>query len=320
MRLSIVIVSYNTRQLLADCLQSLYDDPDHDQWQIIVVDNASSDDSVTMVARQFPQATLVTLDSNIGFARANNRGARIATGRHLLFLNADTVAPAGVITALCDFLDQRADAAIVGPRLVYPDGRLQYSARTFPGPLNTFLEYSFVDRLLPNVRLFGRPRLTYMDHKQVQPVDYVAGACLMICREYFDNVGGWCEGYFFYAEDADLCAKVKRVGGKTYYYGRSRIIHIGGASADQVALPATLEAHRSVFLFVRRNGGLLAFWATRLITVVALLIRSFFGALAWPVAALLGKGEWLTAQLHKYGRVLALCLSRNILPSGRFLE
>ncbi len=309
-RLSIVILNYNTQELLADCLRSLYDDPDREQWQIIIVDNASADDSVAMATRQFPQATLVALDRNIGFAGANNRGAKIATGRHLLFLNADTVVLPGVITALSDFLDDTPDAAIVGPRLLNPDGSLQYSARTFPGPLNTLLGYCCL----------GRLGLTSLEDQRPQPVDYVAGACLMICREYFENVGGWCEDYFFYAEDADLCAQVKRVGGKTYYYGPRHIIHIGGASAAQVALPAILEAHRSVFLFVHRHQGPLALWATRLTTIVGVLLRGVLTALALPVALPLGKADLVLARLRKYVRVMELCFSRNVFPSGGFLQ
>jgi len=263
-----------------------------------------------MVTRRFRQATLVALDRNIGFAKANNRGARIATGRHLLFLNADTVVLPGVITALSDFLERTADAAIVGPRLIYPDGRLQYSAHKFPGPLNTFLGYC----------LLGRLGARSPEGQQPQPVDYIAGACLMICREYFEIVGGWCEDYFFYAEDADLCAEVKRVGGKTYYYGPRHIIHIGGTSAAQVALPAILEGHRSLFLFVHRQRGPFAFWATRFITIAALLLRIPLTALVLPVAVLLGRAQGVLSRLRKYIRVLGLCFSRNVFPTGDFLQ
>ena len=162
-RLSIVIVNYNTQELLADCLRSLYDDPDHEQWQIIVVDNASADDSVAMVTRQFPQATLVALDRNLGFAKANNRGAKSAMGRHLLFLNADTVVLPGVITALSDFLDRTPDAAIVGPRLNHPNGSRQRSFHPFPNPFDTFLKYSYIDTLVRSFRHLGIPALSDLD-------------------------------------------------------------------------------------------------------------------------------------------------------------
>jgi len=317
---SIVILNYNTQELLADCLRSLHDDPDHEQWQIIVVDNASSDDSMAMVTRDFPQAMLVALDRNLGFAKGNNRGAEIASGRHLLFLNADTVVLPGVVAALSDFLDTTPDAAIVGPRLNHPGGKFQCSFQPFPSTLGTLRKYLYINLLLRNFARSSVRALSDSDLRKTRQVDYVAGACLMICREYFERVGGWCEDYFLYGEDADLCAEVKRIGGKTYYYGPRHIIHIGGASADQVALPAILEGHRSLFLFVYRHEGPLAFWATRLTTMVGVLLRGLFTALALPVALPLGKAKPVWARLRKYVRVLGLCLSRNAFPTGGFLQ
>ncbi len=318
-RLSVIVLNYNTQRLLADCLESLYADGAHQHWQIIVVDNDSSDDSVAMVARDYPQATLLPLGRNLGFAAANNRGAQMAKGRHLLFLNADTAVPVGVLSTLCDFLDERTDAAVVGPRMRSVDGELQYTARTFPGPLNSFLEYSFLDRLLPGFRPFGRPRLTYLNHRQTQPVEYVAGACLMICREYFRRIGGWCEEYLFYAEDADLCAEVKKAGGVVYYYGDLGITHIGGASAEKMPLAATLEAHRSVFLFVKRQRGSSALVAQRLVTIGGVVPRLLLSALAVPFAGLLGRRAAVLPKIVTYARVLGLCFSRQPFPTGKWL-
>lgn len=320
MRLSVVVISYNTRDLLADCLRSLNEDPDRDEWEIIVVDNASDDGSAMMVTRQFPDVEVVALDKNLGFAAANNRGAKRAEGRYLLFLNADTVIKPGLLGWLCDFLDDRTDAAVAGPRMVGEDGELQYTARTFPGPLNTFLEYSFADRLFPSLPFFGRPRLTYLDHRQRHQVDYVSGACLMIAREYFERADGWCEDYFFYAEDADLCAQVKKIGGNTYYCGGRAITHIGGASARQLPVATTIEAHRSVFLFVRRQRGPIAMLLQRLVTLAGAAPRMIACALATPFAALLGKGSDLARRTSVYWRVMKLCFSPNPYPTGAFVD
>lgn len=318
-RVSVIIVSYNTSRLLSQCLRALYGDPDHGQWEIIVVDNGSADDTVAMLSRQFPQVTLVALERNQGFARANNRGAAIASGRHLLFLNADTEVAPGVITQLADFLDDTTDAAIVGPRMNYPDGSFQDSKHSFPGPFNTFLEYSGLERLLPRCKPFGRPRLSYLNPNEIHRIDYVAGACLMICREYFERIRGWCDDYFFYAEDADLCARVRKVGGYTYYYGKVSIMHVAGASASQVGIPATLEAHRSVFLFILRHRGLIAFWLTRLMTIIGVALRGLLLVVGLPVLILIGRAKSALERLRKYGRVLGLCLSPRPLPTGRFL-
>lgn len=319
-RVSIIIVSFNTADLLADCLQSLHDDPDSEHWQIIVADNASADGSVAMVRERFPAVEVLALDRNYGFAAANNRGAEVAGGHHLLFLNSDTVVPAGAIGELAEFLDATPDAGIVGARLLSPDGSLQLSARSFPGPLNTFLLYSGLSRLLPGVRPFGDPYLSYIDHTQVNDVDYVDGACLMMRRETFDRLGGWCEDYFLYAEDADLCFRARQLGASVIYYGRRHITHIGGASAARVAVRSTLEAHRSTFLFILRHHGRAAFWATRLLTVLGVLPRLIVSVLAYPFSALLGKADAMGSRVRLYWRVLTLCLSRNVLPTGGLMR
>lgn len=319
-QVSVIIVSYNTSELLSRCLRSLQSDPDHPRREVIVVDNCSADDSVAMLSRQFPDVTVLALSQNEGFARANNRGSQIATGRYLLFLNADTEVPPGVISALADFLESTADADIVGPQMEYPDGRFQDSKRSFPGPLMTLLEYSGLERLLPRWRPFGLPRLTHLDPDGVHRVDYVAGACLMISRERFDRLGGWCEEYFFYAEDADLCARALQNGGHTYYYGKRRIMHVAGASSAQVGVRATIEAHRSVFLFILRHRGPWAFWLTRLITIAGVSLRGLMLAILLPLAALPGKATPVIRRLRNYRRVLALCLSPRPLPTGRFIE
>ena len=319
-RVSIIIVSFNTADLLADCLQSLHDDTDSEHWQIIVADNASADGSVAMVRERFPSVHVVALDRNYGFAAANSRGAEVAGGRILLFLNSDTVVPPGAIGEIEGFLDATPDAAVVGARLLSPDGSLQLSARSFPGPLNTFLLYSGLSRLLPGVRPFGAPYLSYLDHTQVHDVDYIDGACLMMRRETFDRLGGWCEDYFLYAEDADLCFRARQIGGRVVYYGPRHITHVGGASAAQVAVRSTLEAHRSTFLFILRHRGRAAFWTTRLLTVLGVLPRLVATVVAYPFSALLGETKSMGSRVRLYWRVLALCLSRNVLPTGGLMR
>ncbi len=324
MRLSIIIVNYNTSRLLADCLRSLYDDPDCADWEIIVVDNASSDDSVEMLQRDFPAIKLIAEQTNLGFSRANNRGAQISGGHHLLFLNSDTLVPPGAISQLLQFSTQTPDAAIVGPRLISPDGSIQYSARSFPGPWNMFCSYFLLDRIFPRSTLFGSPRLTNIDHSQTQRVDYVAGACLLISRNCFNTIGGWSPDYFFYAEDADICAKALNGSdeyppqGNTYLLGPCTITHIGGASSSQVKIASTIEAHRSIFLFVRRHRGPVACFATRLVILAGVTPRALLALCALPFAALVGKGPTVWNTLWRYARVIGLALSRNIFPTGSF--
>lgn len=324
MRLSIIIVNYNTRRLLADCLRSLFDDPAASDWEIIVVDNASSDDSVAMVQRDFPAVKLIAEQTNLGFSRANNHGAQISGGHHLLFLNSDTLVPPGAISQLSQFLTNTQDAAIVGPRLVSPDGSIQHSAQNFPSPWSMFCSYFLLNRIFPHSPFFGGQILDSRDHSHVHRVDYIAGACLLIRRDCFDAIGGWCTDYFFYAEDADICARA-RAGceksshcGNTYFFAPCAITHIGGASSSQAKLASTIEAHRSIFLFMHRHRGPGSCFATRLVMLSGVIPRALLTILALPFGVIFGKGRLCWNALRRYGRVIGLALSRNIFPTGSF--
>lgn len=309
----IVILNYNTRDLLVECLQSLQEDPASSDWHVVVVDNASSDGSAQQVRESFPKVSLVQAERNLGFSAGNNLGTRGAEESYLLFLNSDTRVPVGAVQALVAFLEQTPEAAAVGPRLLSPDGSLQWSCRSFPGPVNTVLEGFWLDRLFPTSRFLGRPRMTWLDHTQTVAVDYVQGAALLVRREAFEAVGGWPEAYFFYAEDADLCYSLKRRCGPVYYHGAVAITHVGGASAAKASEQTTLQAHRSVLLFALRTGGALRLFLQRLATVKVTLPRLLASSLAALFAPGRARGDHLRRQRRLYARVLKIALSR--LPS-----
>jgi GT2 family glycosyltransferase len=304
--LRIVILSFNTRELLASCLQSLLQDPDSARWHVVVVDNASGDGSPQMVRERFPDVTLIENPSNRGFAAGNNVGCVGAQEPVLFFLNSDTVVPAGAIGGLLRFLAEHPGAVAVGPRLVSPDGSVQMSCGGFPGPVNTLLSGLWLDRLFPRSRFFGRPNMTWLDHTQTVQVQYLQGAALMVRREAFEAVGGWPEEFFFYAEDADLCRQLQARGGEMWFHGAVSITHIGGASAKKASEWATLEAHRSVLLFALRSGGPGRLLLQRLTTILVTLPRLVGAALALGPAAAVGKGSALWRALRVYAKVLAL--------------
>lgn len=307
--LRIVILSYNTRELLVSCLESLAQDAEAPRWHVVVVDNASSDGSAQMVQERFPEVTVLQNPENRGFAAGNNVGCVGAQEPILLFLNSDTVVPPGAIGGLLRFLAQHPRAVAVGPRLLSPDGTVQLSCGSFPGPLNTLLRGLWLDRLLPGSRFFGRPDLRWLDRTQTAPVEYLQGAALMIRREALEAVGGWPEEYFFYGEDADLCRRLWERGGEVWFHGAVSITHIGGASARKVSDWATLEAHRSVLLFALRSGGPRRLLLQRLATIAVTLPRLVGAAVLLVPAIPLGRGPALWRAIRVYAKVLVLLLT-----------
>ena len=226
---SFVIVSRNTLHLLTDCMHSLYADPEVARCQIIVVDNASSDGSVEMIAREFPQVQLIRNSVNVGFARANNQGIRASQGHYVLLLNSDTIVPAGALSALVQFMDDHPDAGACGPRLARADGRAQPFAFGSDPTLAYLLARGWN-------HLVVRRSLHNWETHNVQLVDWISGAALLARRDALERVGGFDENFFMYFEDNDLCLRLRRAGWRVFYNPTVTITHLGGASLSQSTL------------------------------------------------------------------------------------
>ncbi len=223
--LSCIIVSWNAARQLADCLHSLPAGAQGSSYEIIVIDNASTDGSADMVAREF-QVRLIRNSENVGFARANNQGIRASTGRYVLLLNSDTIVPPGALPALVQFMDDHPDAGACGPRLARADGSTQLFA--FGGdPTVRYLLARSWNRLL-----FHRA-LHDWETQKVQTVDWVSGAALLTRRDALERIGGFDEKFFMYFEDNDLCLRLRRAGWKIFYNPTVTITHFGGASVSQ---------------------------------------------------------------------------------------
>ncbi len=253
-KVSIIIVSYNGRDHLSRCLAALYTCDQQIPFEAVVVDNASRDGSLAMLARDFPQVRAIASKRNDGFAKGCNLGARAALGEYLLFLNSDTEVLSDALQTLTAFLDEHAHAAVVTSRLVYPDLTDQGVARSFPGPINAiFGRRTLVTRLLPGNR-FSRKYLLSRVHPSDRPfeVDWVSGACLMVRAHVFRELGGFDEGFFMYWEDADLCFRIKQRGWKVFAVPAAVVIHYeGGSSAQNARL--VIAFHRSVYRYYRKH-------------------------------------------------------------------
>ena len=247
--LLILIVSWNTRDLLRDCLHSLQPFA-HPEWDVLVVDNASTDDSVAMVRSEYPAARLIENAVNVGYARANNQGLRTSTAPYALLLNSDTRATPKAIHGLLAFMETHPEAGAVCPRLLRPDGTAQPFA--FGGdPTPAYLLRRGV------LRLLARRHLHDWATTHTQSVDWVSGACLLARRAAFEQAGMLDENFFMYFEDNDWCLRLRRAGWKNYYHPAEVIVHLGGQSLARNP-QAQLSYEASLRYFYHKHYGPLA--------------------------------------------------------------
>lgn len=231
--LSVIIVSYNTQQLLDDCLASIqHAEAPPGGLEVIVVDNASADGSTTMVQRKYPAVQLIANRENLGFSAANNQGAAVANGRYLLFLNSDTRISSHALVEPVAYLQQNPQVGALTVRLIYPNGqRDPDNHRGFPTPWNAFCHFSGLGRLFPQVPAFNGYLQSYADFSQTHPVDVIAGSYMLMPADLFRRIGGWDETYFFYGEDIDLCYRIRQTGAAILYYPHVEVLHYKGASS-----------------------------------------------------------------------------------------
>jgi GT2 family glycosyltransferase len=261
--LAIIIVNYNTRDLLRDCLTSIYCSRGELRFKVIVVDNASADGSAAMVRAEFPQTDLIASQINGGFASANNLGLRqvgfAADGRpgpeaprYGLLLNPDTVLPATALADMVSFMDEHPEVGAAGPKLVLPDGRLDLACRrAFPTPEVSFYRMVGLSKLFPRSPLFGRYNMTFADPDELLEVDSVVGAFMMVRREAIGQAGLLDESYFMYGEDLDWAYQIKANGWKIYYNPAVTVMHVKRA-ASRHSLKAQVEFYRAMDIFYRK--------------------------------------------------------------------
>ena len=264
MRVSVVTISYNTCDLLRKSLNSVYDSSCGHEIETIVVDNASADDSVAMLKREFPQVIVIENKDNLGFAAACNQAHQKATGDFLILLNSDAWVKPGSIDAAVDFMQEHPECGIAGGHLTQPCGGFAPSARRFPNTFNKFLVLSGLADRYPQSKLFGRPDYTHFDHKSVMEVDWVPGAFTIYRQSLLKGVGLFDERYFMYFEEVDLCRRAKIMGWKVYFNPKSQVTHIGGASCaahegeawESSGSQLMSYRIRSEILYFRKNHGL----------------------------------------------------------------
>jgi GT2 family glycosyltransferase len=261
--LSIIIVNYNTRDLLRDCLISIYRSQGNFAFNVVVVDNASPDNSGAMVTTEFPQVILIANPVNSGFAAANNLGLRWvgfnndgvpqadAPG-YALILNPDTILPPPALADMLAFMQTHPEAGAAGPKLVRPDGSLDLACRrAFPTPEVSFYRMVGLSKLFPHSRRFGRYNMTFVDPDELIEVDSVVGAFMLVRREAIAQAGLLDETYFMYGEDLDWAYQIKAHGWKIYYNPAVTVTHVKRASSRR-SPKAQVEFYRAMNIFYRK--------------------------------------------------------------------
>jgi hypothetical protein len=282
MPVDIVIVSFNTEDLLRTCLQSVRDHAGDNEIHAIVVDNGSSDGSPDMARAEFPEVSLVELDENIGFGGGNNRGVTAGSAAQVLLLNSDAVLTEGALDSMQAMLEAHEDAIAVGPRLNYLDGRFQASCRRFPSLAQNYWNLSGLQARFPE-----RPRclqnwLTEAQHVAGR-VDMVSGACVLLRRAYFESVGGFDENLFLYEEEPDLFLPGRARGEYVYHCPEAIILHGHGSSVSQNEMTAFAKHHtyRSKYYLFRKHFSALharlAYGSDLFVFYLSLLVNDLRG-------------------------------------------
>ncbi|HXG01382.1 MAG TPA: glycosyltransferase family 2 protein [Bacteroidota bacterium] len=312
--LSIVIVTWNSLDHLRRCLASLKESPPQARFELIVVDNASSDGTVEFLRAYDGDVRLIANTENRGFAAANNQAFEIARGRYVLLLNPDTVVHRGALDALVQFMDARADAAAAGPALRNEDGTLQQTGVRFPNNLNILFEALFLDRLFPRSKIFGRHKELYADASVPRRVEYVQGSCMIVRSDVMRKVGGLDERFFLYFEEVDWCKQMMQAGYGVYICPSAAVTHLANVRLGHYDERRLVHYHRSLILFYQKHYS--AFRQTMLIPV--LLLRSFIRLCVWGLVALVRPSMRATAfsSMRGYIRTVGLLFGRKEVDRG----
>lgn len=256
MDISFIIVTYNTRDYLMQCLSSLVKSLDSELAnEIIVVDNGSSDGTITEISARFPQVTWIKNERNLGYTQAMNLGLRIATGKYLVQLNPDVVVLSDAFQKLFGFMEDNPTVGICTPKVLNQNGKLQRQChRSFARPFDVLSYFLKLDRLFPKSRLTGRYLMTYLPDDEIAEVEAVSGSCMVIRREVVEEIGYLDERFFAYQEDTDFCFRAHSANWRIMYFPVAQILHYGGMGGSGNEPLKSIKAwHKSYFLYYKKN-------------------------------------------------------------------
>lgn len=295
MTLSIIIVTFNTREMTLDCLRALTQDIADIDAEIFVVDNASRDDTAASVMETYPSVRYILNERNLGFGAANNQALKLSNGDFILLLNSDAFPKPGAIPTLIKELQSQPKTGLIGPRLLNSDGTTQLSCFKFPSPARAWLENLWLASIFPNTSCGDYRR---WPHDVPRLVEWVIGACVLVRREVYEQVGGFDERFFMYAEESDWQLRIKKAGWDIAFTPNAQVTHLAGASATgSESKPAPVARINPIFFnsldyYERKHHGLIGLLSLRLAMIIGCLMR--FGA--WIAASLIPSRRTIALQ------------------------
>jgi len=277
--LSVITVSWNTKNLLRDCLDSIYEQAGNIDFEVIVVDNASVDGSCNMVRDLFPNAVLIANSTNRGYAAALNQGMRIAKGKYFLILNSDIIICDKAVQRTVAYAKEHPEAAVVGCQVWEDQDKVQMTCFKFPSVLNLFLDTFGLNRLLPNNRFFGREWMFWWHRDSERQVDVVSGMFMLVRRKAVDEVGLMDEQFFLLFEETDWCYRFAKGGWKMMFWPGAKIIHVHGGSGSRkkASLKMMVQFQKSTLIFFKKHYSYAEYLLARLLLAVNCGIR----CMAW---------------------------------------
>ena len=296
--MSIVLVCWNNKAYLDPCLKSLYEGGLKSSFDVVVVDNGSTDGSQQMLAEKYPEVKLIQNAGNVGLGKASNQGIELTKGRYVLLLNNDTLVNGAALDVLVEFLNAHPEAGAVGGKLLNPDGSFQSGYAPFSTLLEEFLIVTHIGELLWS----GYP--SHGDSNEIKPTGWLSSACLLVRRSALDKVGLLDESYFIYGDEADLQYRLNKAGWKVYFLPSSSIVHFGGRSMDR--WKRRKMVYRGKMMFYKKNYGLLSTVLLRLLFFLMSLLK----LMVWCVGFLIPtRNDQAKKELRSNLDVMALCLN-----------
>ncbi|MCZ2394097.1 MAG: glycosyltransferase family 2 protein [Chitinophagales bacterium] len=289
MKLSIVIVNYNVKHFLYQALTSVFQSTTQFDFEVFVVDNASTDGSVEMIAQHFPHVQLTASIENLGFSKGNNLAIKKCNGEYILLLNPDTIVREDTFQQVVDFMDKHADAGALGVKMLDGQGIfLPESKRGFPTPKVAFYKMSKLSELFPKSKIFNQYHLGFLDQNQIHEVDVLSGAFMLLRKSVLDLTGLLDEDYFMYGEDIDLSYRIQKVGYKNYYFPHAPIIHFKGESTKKGTLNYVKIFYKAMIIFAQKHFQHQGETGYVLLLTIAIYFRAAI-ALINRISAVVGK-------------------------------
>jgi GT2 family glycosyltransferase len=253
---SFIIVNWNTRDLVLQCINSLFQKQGNYTQEIIVVDNASGDGSSAAIKTEYPEVQIIQNSQNLGFAKANNMGIKISEGTYVCLINSDIQVLDNTISFMINFMNKNKDVGLSGPKILWPDLKLQHSCKKYPSIRTQVCETLSLNRIFPDIALFSGECMTFFKHDRQAKVDWLVGCFMMIRREVFVTVGFLDELFFFYSEETDFCKRMHNAGWKIVYLPEVSAIHHEGSSSKQNPLRFSTEQGLSALKYWKKHKSL----------------------------------------------------------------